>query len=161
MLCMMFQRTCVWDPQYGTPSTQSPVCSGTPGCIIVDATSVQDSNRETQEVYVLATPGRRDASICDSEGSARELGGLTQEPESQSQPLLQREPTTAAQPARPEPRPSTSKHSEHECKHSGSKDVRPSPSSTNRGHPKRKSIKRARCITRAMVTRIKKQTGRS
>ena len=50
--------------------------------------------------YVLASPDRGDESTYDSDVSARNLGGLTQEPKTQSQSLLQRESTTASQAAK-------------------------------------------------------------
>ena len=90
------------------------------------------STKETQLDYVPVTLNRRDVGTYDTEGSARDLGGLTQEPEPQSQSLLQTESSTVSQQAaRPGPRPSTSKHMDPKCKHSGSKDVRPVSSSQN------------------------------
>ena len=80
-----------------------------------------------------------------SEGTARDLGGLTQESGPQvSQSLLQREPTLASQASKPECRPNTSKPMISKCKHSGSRDNRPRSPSPSRGCPREKNLKRAR-----------------
>ena len=65
-----------------------------------------------------------------SEGTARDLGGLTKERGPKvSQSLLQRESTLASQASKPECRPNTSKPMISKYKHSGCRDNRPrSPS---------------------------------
>ena len=96
------------DLQYGTPS-RLPVNPHSIGGLLKS---------------IMCLLPLREVSIYDSEGSARDLCGLTQEhTESESQSLLRREPTTASKPARSEPiKPGTSKHSDPKHKHSGSKD---------------------------------------
>ena len=113
----MKKRPCRRNLQYGSGSKGPPVATFSQGPTV-------PSTRGFPVDHVLTTPGSGDEVTFDSEGSARDLGSLTQETEPlASQSLVQRESTAASQAARPEIRPSTSKHMEPKL--SWSRDARP------------------------------------